>query len=78
SRVYIDKKLLAFRIQLGLTEHIRNQELRELLSRHRYGQNDLDDTGHLRTLIKEASLDYQTWSEGDAVKGLSKIQYRNQ
>ncbi|MFX4091019.1 hypothetical protein ACJBY2_11430, partial [Streptococcus suis] len=25
SRVYIDKKLLAFRIQWGLTEHIRNQ-----------------------------------------------------
>ncbi len=78
SRVYIDKKLLAFRIQWGLTEHIRNQELRELLARHRYGQNDLDDTGHLRTLIKEASRDYQTWAEGDAVKGLSKIQYRNQ
>ena len=78
SHVYIDKKLFAFRIQWGLTEHIRNQELRELLARHRYGQNDLDDTGHLRTLIKEASRDYQTWAEDDAVKGLSKIQYRNQ
>lgn len=51
--------------------------MRELFSRHRYGLQDLDDTGQIRDIIAGASSDYKTLAHDEEVQSLSKIKYRN-
>jgi type I restriction enzyme R subunit len=48
-----------------------------MFSRHRYGQQDLDDTGQIRTIIAKASVGYQELAIDESIQKLSKIKYRN-
>ncbi len=75
--VSMEKTLLDFRYQWGITEVVRSAEMRELFARHRYGQQDLDDTGRLRAIIADASESYGVMANDPGVRVLSKIKYRN-
>lgn len=73
----IDRTLLTFRLKWGITDVITSAQMRELFSSHRFGQQDLDDTGAVTHIITEASGLYKTMAEDAEVQGLSKIKYRN-
>ena len=51
--------------------------MRTMFSRHRYGQQDLDDTGQIRDLLAQAVLKYKQLALDADVQKLSKIKYRN-
>ena len=51
--------------------------MRQLFSRHRFGQQDLDDTGRIQDIVTQASSNYKVMASDDAVQALSKIKYRN-
>ncbi|WP_146549773.1 type I restriction endonuclease subunit R [Rummeliibacillus suwonensis] len=77
NNVSLDRTFLDFRVKWGITDIITSAQMRELFSRHRYGMQDLDDTGQIRDIIAKASTDYKTLAHDEAVQKLSKIKYRN-
>lgn len=77
SNVSLDRYLQDFRIKWGIIDLISSAEMRELFSQHRYGLQDLDDTGQIRDIIARASVDYKTLARDEEVLDLSKIKYRN-
>ncbi|MBE5965608.1 MAG: type I restriction endonuclease subunit R [Lachnospiraceae bacterium] len=77
NNVSLDRHFQDFRIKWGIIDIISSKEMRELFSRHRYGLQDLDDTGQIRDIIAKASVDYKTLSHDEEVQALSKIKYRN-
>ena len=77
NNVSLDRMFLDFRVKWGITDIITSAGMRELFSRHRYGVQDLDDTGQIRDIIAKASLDYKTLAHSEEIQSLSKIKYRN-
>jgi type I restriction enzyme R subunit len=77
NNVSLDRMFLDFRVKWGITDIITSAEMRELFSRHRYGLQDLDDSGQIRDIIAKASVDYKTLAHNEEVQALSKIKYRN-
>ncbi|WKY49101.1 HsdR family type I site-specific deoxyribonuclease [Eubacteriaceae bacterium ES3] len=77
NAISLDRQFQNFRIKWGIIDVISSAQMRELFSRHRYGQQDLDDNGQIRDIIAKASSDYQTLAHDEKVQGLSKIKYRN-
>lgn len=77
NNVNLDRMFLDFRVKWGITDIITSAGMRELFSRHRYGLQDLDDTGQIRDIIAQASSDYKTLAHDAEVQSLSKIKYRN-
>lgn len=77
NNVSLDRMFLDFRVKWGITDIITSAGMRELFSRHRYGIQDLDDTGQVRDIIAQASSDYKTLAHDEGVQSLSKIKYRN-
>ncbi|QWU16939.1 type I restriction enzyme, R subunit [Paenibacillus sophorae] len=75
--VSLDRMFLDFRVKWGIADIITSAGMRELFSRHRYGLQDLDDTGQIRDIIAQASADYTTLAHDAEVQSLSKIKYRN-
>lgn len=75
--VSLEKMLLDFRYQWGITEVVRSADMRELFAHHRYGQQDLDDTGRLRAIIADASESYRVMANDAEVRALPRIKYRN-
>lgn len=73
----IDRTFLEFRYRWGITEVISSAQMRELFSRHSYGQQDLDDTGQIQDIIKSATSSYQEMSNNPEIQALPKIKYRN-
>jgi type I site-specific deoxyribonuclease, HsdR family len=72
-----EKKLQNFQIKWGLINIITSMEMLSLFAQHRYGVQDLDDTGQIRDIIAKASVSYQTLANDEHVQTLSKIKYRN-
>lgn len=77
NNVSLDRMFLDFRVKWGITDIITSAQMRELFSRHRFGLQDLDDTGQIRDIIAQASSDYKTLAHDEEVQSLSKIKYRN-
>lgn len=77
SNATIDRSLLEFRNRWGITDIITSAQMRELLSRHHYGQRDLDDAGAITKILPEAAATYKTMATDESVQALSKIKYRN-
>lgn len=77
NNVSIDRMFLDFRVKWGITDIITSAQMRELFSRHRYGVQDLDDTGQIRDIIAKATVDYKTLAHDEGIQDLSKIKYRN-
>jgi type I restriction enzyme R subunit len=77
NNVSLDRTFLDFRVKFGIADIITSAQMRELFSRHRYGMQDLDDTGQIRDIIAKASRQYKTLAHDEEVQKLSKIKYRN-
>ncbi|APM40901.1 type I restriction endonuclease subunit R [Clostridium kluyveri] len=77
NNVSLDRMFLDFRVKWGITDIITSVQMRELFSHHRYGLQDLDDTGQIRDIIAQASVDYKTLAHNEGIQSLSKIKYRN-
>ena len=77
NNVSLDRMFLDFRVRWGITDVITSAQMRELFSHHRYGMQDLDDTGQIRDIIAQASVDYKTLAHSEEIQSLSKIKYRN-
>lgn len=77
NNISLDRLFLDFRVKWGITEIITSAGMRELFSRHRYGVQDLDDTGQLRDIIAKASIDYATLAHDEEVQSMPRIKYRN-
>ncbi|WP_039651891.1 type I restriction endonuclease subunit R [Clostridium tyrobutyricum] len=77
NNVSLDRMFLDFRVKWGITDVITSAQMRELFSHHRYGMQDLDDTGQIRDIIAQASVDYKTLAHSEEIQSLSKIKYRN-
>lgn len=77
NNVSLDRMFLDFRVKWGITDIIKSAQMRELFSHHRFGLQDLDDTGQIRDIIAQASSDYKTLAHDEKVQSLSKIKYRN-
>ncbi|MDN4066642.1 HsdR family type I site-specific deoxyribonuclease [Paenibacillus vini] len=77
NNVSLDRMFLDFRVKWGITEIITSAGMRELFSRHRYGMQDLDDTGQIRDIIAQASSNYTTLALDEGVQSLPKMKYRN-
>ncbi|AND86004.1 HsdR family type I site-specific deoxyribonuclease [Clostridium tyrobutyricum] len=77
NNVSLDRMFLDFRVKWGITDIITSAQMRELFSHHRYGMQDLDDTGQIRDIIAKASVDYKTLAHNEEIQSLSKIKYRN-
>ncbi len=77
NNVSLDRVFLDFRVKWGIADVITSASMRELFSRHYYGQQDLDDMGQIRDIIAKASSSYKTLAHDEEVQNLSKIKYRN-
>ena len=77
NNVSLDRMFLDFRVKWGITDIITSAQMRELFSHHRYGLQDLDDTGQIRDIIAKASVDYKMLAHDEEIQSLSKIKYRN-
>ncbi|GIO43134.1 type I restriction endonuclease subunit R [Paenibacillus apis] len=77
NNVSLERLFLDFRVKWGITEIITSAGMRELFSRHRYGMQDLDDTGQIRDIIAQASSNYMTLALDEGVQTLPKMKYRN-
>ncbi|MDN2453537.1 HsdR family type I site-specific deoxyribonuclease [Lactobacillus sp. UCMA15818] len=77
NNVSLDRTLLDFRVKWGITEIITSVQMRELFNRHRFGLQDLDDTGQIRDIIAKASAEYTMLAHDKDIQKFSKIKYRN-
>lgn len=77
NNVNLDRMFLDFRVKWGITDIITSAQMRELFSRHRYGLQDLDDTGQIRDIIAQSCTSYMTLAHDTEVQSLSKMKYRN-
>ncbi|MBV4422382.1 type I restriction endonuclease subunit R [Clostridium tyrobutyricum] len=77
NNVSLDRMFLDFRVKWGITDIITSAQMRELFSHHRYGMQDLDDTGQIRDIIAKASVNYKILAHDQEIQSLSKIKYRN-
>ena len=77
SNISLDRYFQDFRIKWGIIDIISSVEMRTLVSRHRYSQFDLDDSGQVRDIIAKASVHYKTLAHDNTIQDLSKIKYRN-
>lgn len=73
----IDKAILHFRVKWGITDVISNIQMRKMFSRHHRGQQDLDDTGQIKSILADAAESYRSMADDPEVQSLSKIRYRN-
>lgn len=72
----IETKIYKFRVKWGIADIITTQSIKELFSKHRYGEKDLDDTNQIQEIVTEATKTYKEYAQ-EEVKELSKIKYRN-
>ena len=77
NNISLDRLFLDFRNKWGITDLLTSAQMRTMFSRHRYGQQDLDDTGQIRDLLAQAVLKYKQLALDADVQKLSKIKYRN-
>ncbi len=77
NNVSLDRMFLDFRVKWGIADIVKSSEMRELFSRHRYGLQDLDDSGQIKDIIAKATLEYQTLAHDEEVQALTKMRYRN-
>lgn len=67
-----------FRLKWGIIDVISNDEILDLFSRHTAGKQDLDSTGRISKLKKEARAEYQAKAQDADIVSLNKIKYGNE
>lgn len=60
----------------GLDNSTNLRDIETIISKHKFGQNDLDKQGELNDIMLSAKDDYQNLAD-DEIAGLSWIKYRN-
>lgn len=78
NSMIVKDEIFNFRLQWGIIDVISNDELLELFNRHTYGKQDLDTTGRISQLKKDARGEYQSKAQDANVLALSKIKYGNE
>lgn len=73
----LNRVLLNFRNKWGITDIITSDKMHAMFARHKYGKQDLDDTGEVRKLLAQASSTYKEMAYDADVQKMSKIKYRN-
>ena len=67
-----------FRLKWGIIDVISNDEILDLFSRHTAGKQDLDSTGRISKLKKDARAEYQAKAQDVDIVVLNKIKYGNE
>ena len=67
-----------FRLKWGIIDVISNDEILDLFSRHTAGKQDLDSTGRISKLKKDARAEYQAKAQDMDIVNLNKIKYGNE
>lgn len=67
-----------FRLKWGIIDVISNDEILDLFSRHTAGKQDLDGTGRISKLKKDARAEYQAKAQDTDIVSLNKIKYGNE
>ncbi|MDU4878357.1 MAG: type I restriction endonuclease subunit R, partial [Veillonella dispar] len=67
-----------FRLKWGIIDVISNDEILDLFSRHTAGKQDLDSTGRISKLKKDARAEYQAKAQDIDIVSLNKIKYGNE
>ena len=67
-----------FRLKWGIIDVISNEEILDLFSRHMAGKQDLDSTGRISKLKKDARAEYQAKAQDADIVSLNKIKYGNE
>ena len=67
-----------FRLKWGIIDVISNDEILDLFSRHTAGKQDLDSTGRISKLKKDARAEYQAKAQDADIVSLNKIKYGNE
>ena len=67
-----------FRLKWGIIDVISNDEILDLFSRHTAGKQDLDSTGRISKLKKEARAEYQAKAQDADIVSLNKIKFGNE
>lgn len=67
-----------FRLKWGIIDVISNDEILDLFSRHTAGKQDLDSTGRISKLKKDARAEYQAKAQDKGIVSLNKIKYGNE
>ena len=74
----INDDLSNFRLKWGIVNVISNDEILDLFSRHTAGKQDLDSTGRISKLKKDARAEYQAKAQDREIVSLNKIKYGNE
>ena len=67
-----------FRLKWGIIDVISNDEILDLFSRHTAGKQDLDSTGRISKLKKDARAEYHAKAQDKDIISLNKIKYGNE
>ena len=78
NTMIIKDDIFDFRLKWGIIDVIGNDEILDLFSRHTAGKQDLDSTGRISKLKKEARAEYQAKAQDTAIVSLNKIKYGNE
>ena len=74
----VKDNIFDFRLKWGIIDVISNDEILELFGRHTAGKQDLDGTGRISQLKKDARKEYQVKAQDKEVAALNKITYGNE
>ena len=78
NTMIIKDDIFDFRLKWGIIDVISNDEILELFSRHTAGKQDLDGTGRISKLKKDARAEYQAKAQDKDIISLNKIKYGNE
>ena len=78
NTMIIKDDIFDFRLKWGIIDVIGNDEILDLFSRHAAGKQDLDSTGRISKLKKDARAEYQAKAQDTAIVSLNKIKYGNE
>lgn len=78
NTMIVKDKIFDFRLHWGIIDVISSEELIHLFEQHRLGKQDLDITGRISQLKKEARSEYQSKAQDSHVAQLSRIKYGNE
>lgn len=78
KNISINRKLLEFRNKWGITDVVTSKTLLAMISHHRYGEQDMDQTDQITDILKEGSKTYKELAMDSEIQELSKIKYRNE
>ena len=78
NTMIVKDDLFDFRLKWGIIDVISNDEILDLFSRHTAGKQDLDSTGRISKLKKDARAEYQAKAQDADIVSLNKIKYGNE